>query len=77
MITPIHFVHIGETSSANDWRIACMPGMTEFHATAHHTNYPRSDDVRAVTCPACKKSNAYKKSKDLLEEALKKVMDGK
>lgn len=41
------------------WRIACMPNMTELHATAYHPHYQRSDAVPAVTCPACKKTKAY------------------
>jgi hypothetical protein len=32
-----------------------MPNMSEFHLTPYHPNYQRSNDLRAVTCPACKK----------------------
>lgn len=37
------------------WRIACMPGLADLHQTAGQQNYQRTDDIRAVTCPACKK----------------------
>ena len=53
--TLIHFVF-----QTDPERIACMPNMTEFHQTPHHPNYQRSNDARAVTCPGCKKTDAYK-----------------
>lgn len=43
-----------------DWAIACMPGITNFRTQAHHPNYLRSNDTRAVTCPKCKNTNIYK-----------------
>lgn len=49
-VTLIHFV-----SQVDPERIACMPNMKEFHQTQHHLNYQRSNEPRAVTCPACKK----------------------
>lgn len=55
-INIVHFTHkIGE-----EWRIACMPGMTELHSTPHHPHYPRSDDPRVANCLACQKSEAYR-----------------
>ena len=51
-----------ENTDNSGWRIACMPNMTEFHQTMYHPNYQRTDDYRAVTCPACKKSEAYKEA---------------
>lgn len=54
--TLIHYVF-----QVDPERIACMPNMTEFHATAHHPNYQRSNDVRAVTCPSCMDTDAYRK----------------
>ena len=48
--TLIHYVF-----QTDPERIACMPNMTEFHLTPYHLNYQRSNDLRAVTCPACKK----------------------
>lgn len=54
------------------WRIACMPNMTEFHATPYHPNYQRSNDVRAVTCPACKKTQAFLDAQRTLSNAEKK-----
>lgn len=72
-ITLIHFVNQLEVPTGDEdkpgleWRIACMPNMTEFHQTPYHPNYQRTDEVRAVTCPACKMSVIFKKSKELLE----------
>ncbi len=54
-ITIIHFTH----DLNGEWRIACMPGMVEFHRTPYHPAYARSNDVRAVTCPQCKKSGIF------------------
>jgi hypothetical protein len=42
------------------WLIACMPNITDFRTTSHHPNYLRSDDPRAVTCPACKNTTTFK-----------------
>ncbi len=70
-ITLIHFVH--PTLSRSDeqqWRIACMPNMTEFHSTPYHPNYQRTDDARAVTCPACKKAPVFKTAMTYLQEAM-------
>lgn len=53
-INLIHFVF-----QTDPERIACMPNMTEFHATGYHPNYQRTNDPRAVTCPACKKTGDY------------------
>lgn len=53
--TLIHYCHI----SSDKEQIACMPNMTEFHLTGYHPNYQRSNDTRAVTCLACKKSDIY------------------
>jgi len=41
------------------WRIACMPNMREFHTTPYHPAYQRTDDPRAVTCPACKETDVF------------------
>lgn len=70
-ITLVHLVHSVEksekdfTENAGEgdiplWKIACMPNMREFHSTQYHPNYQRTDDYRAVTCPACKETDAYK-----------------
>lgn len=56
--TLIHYVF-----QTDPERIACMPSMAEFHATPHHLNYLRSNDRRAVTCPACKRSAVYGEDK--------------
>ena len=53
------------------WRIACMPHMKEFHATAYHPNYHRTNDTRAATCPACKKTKDFAKAQSTLEQAIK------
>ena len=62
-ITLIHFVFPVSDQSPTEWRIACMPKMTEFHLTPFHPNYQRTDDPRAVTCPACKKTDMYEKAR--------------
>lgn len=58
-ITLIHYTHfIG--GLGNGWRIACMPNMKELNSgDALQPNFQRTEDKRAVTCPMCKKSNAY------------------
>lgn len=54
-ITVIHYTY----ATPMGHRIACMPNMQEFHKTKYHPCYMRSNDLRAVTCPACKRSNFY------------------
>ena len=51
-ITLIHYVF-----QTDPERIACMPNMTEFHSTPYHPNYQRSNNLSAVTCPACKRAD--------------------
>lgn len=79
MVTIIHFVSevmVPPTSEEGppvpQWRIACMPNMTEFGETMYHKSYHRTDDVRGVTCPTCKKSDAYKQAAERLANAKKK-----
>ena len=57
---PVTLIHLAYPISATEWRIACMPGMTEFHQTPHHPNYQRTNDTRAITCPGCKATAVYK-----------------
>ena len=59
--TLIHFVYPLSDASPPEYRIACMPNMTEFHQTVHHPAYQRTDQAAAVTCPACKRTELYKK----------------
>lgn len=66
-VTLIHYTH----AVGGNWRIACMPNMVEFHVTLYHPNYQRSDDVRAVSCPACKKTAAFTGAQDALTAALR------
>lgn len=66
-ITLIHFVFQTEPE-----RIACMPNMVEFSATPHHPNYPRTNEVRAVSCPACRKSEAFASAQRSLQDGLKR-----
>lgn len=47
--TVIHLV----TVEGGVERIACMPGLREFHMTPQHPAFLRSNDVRAVTCKQC------------------------
>ena len=49
-ITIIHFL-----TQTDPERIACMPGMTEFHETLYHPVVRRTNEILAVTCPACLK----------------------
>ena len=42
-----------------EWLIACMPEVTNFRTTSHQPNYLRSNDTRAVTCQACKKTKVF------------------
>lgn len=56
--TLIHYVFIVDPE-----RIACTPNMTELHATQHHPNVLRSNCPQAVTCPACKSTEMYKRVK--------------
>lgn len=43
------------------WRIACMPEVSDFATAAHQPNYQRSNDTRAVTCARCKATDVFKK----------------
>lgn len=44
-----------------DWRIACTPGLQDLHGTNQRLEpWQRSEDVRAVTCPLCKRTQAYR-----------------
>ncbi len=58
--TLIHYFYPLSDDSPAEHRIACMPNMTEFHQTAFHPNYPRSNATGAVTCPACKRTEKYR-----------------
>lgn len=55
--TLIHFVF-----QTNPERVACMPNMTEFHSTNYHPHVLRTGEARATTCPACKKTDQYKRT---------------
>ena len=44
-----------------DWRIACTPGLQDLHGTMQRLEpWQRSEDVRAVTCPMCQQTVAYR-----------------
>lgn len=58
-VTLIHYLYRASGADPG-WRIACMPSMTEFHETMHHPAYQRTDDVHAVTCPGCKRTDVYR-----------------
>ena len=62
-LTLIHFVYALTDASPPEYRIACMPNMTEFHLTPFHPNYQRTNGPQAVTCPACKKTDVYKQAR--------------
>jgi len=65
--TLIHWM----TETSNGLRIACMPNATEFHATPYHPAFQRTDDVRAASCPACRRTAEYKCVVERLEAALR------
>lgn len=46
-----------------EWLIACMPDVTDFATSAHHPNYMRSNDTRAVTCHMCRATSVFKQVK--------------
>ena len=71
--TIIHLVH----NASGEWRLACMPNMTEFGSTLYHQHYPRSDDLRAVTCPQCKTTAAYKTAQANMQAVLRRAAGGK
>ena len=59
LLTTIHFVYWDDNFQGGSWRLACIPNVTEFHKTQHHENYQRTNDTRATTCPACKRTVIY------------------
>jgi hypothetical protein len=62
-VTLVHFVFETEPE-----QIACMPNMIEFHLTQYHPTYHRSNDTRAVTCPACKRTDIFKRTETVLRD---------
>lgn len=61
--TVIHLTYLPnglDEGPGHGYRIACMEGVTDFRTQAHHPNYLRSDDPRAVTCQACKGTAVFK-----------------
>lgn len=66
VITLVHFISLvsmppldHEGPPTPQWRIACMPNMTEFHETMYHPSYHRTDHAPAASCPQCKKTREY------------------
>lgn len=51
--TVVHLTYLPDGKT--EWEIACMSGVTNFTTSAHHPNYMRSNDTRAVSCQACKR----------------------
>lgn len=62
-----HTIHLTYRPTGLDegaeWKIACMPEVTDFKTTAFHPNYLRSNDTRAVTCQACKATKIFSEVK--------------
>ncbi len=57
-VTVIHFVHrLDGVDKEQDWRIACMPNMVEFHRTPYH---PNSSVMRGLTS-ATQAESQYKR----------------
>lgn len=72
MTTLVHFTYcLPDTDE--EWRIACMPNAIEFCQTQYHPNYQRTNDVRAVNCLACEQTPIFKKHKDELDNALRRL----
>lgn len=77
-VTLVHFTyqHRQEGSTKDEWRIACMPNMTEMHKTKYHPAYHRSNDTRAVSCPACKKTSVFEQTHIALGALLDRIKNG-
>lgn len=63
LINVVHYAYVTEGLGGGE-RVACMPTMrlgqqvTPFPGALTPT-YMRSNDTRAVTCPACRKTHAF------------------
>ncbi len=55
----IHLTYRHTAGLGEQWRIACMPEVTDFATSAHQPNYLRSNDTRAVTCAECAKTDVF------------------
>lgn len=55
----VTLIHLAIVVQGDKRRLACMPGLAELHETTGHPSMQRSDDPRAVTCPACKRSALF------------------
>ena len=75
--TLIHYVYLVDGDGGKDWRVACMPSMIEMHETQHHKHVIRTNDIRAATCPACKKTDAFKKARAAIEAISKRPINEK
>ncbi len=73
----VHFVYQsprGTTQSEGEpltpektWKVACAPNMVEIAAqTTRSFPYQRTDDARAVSCPACQKTKEFRQAADAL-----------
>ena len=79
--TTIHVVHpVGEadsesvTGSRVRWAMACTPNLIQLHASrGRPVPYVRSDDPRAVTCPACQETEVFKQAAGRQEPAARRV----
>lgn len=57
-------IHLAfKEEGTGQWRIACMPTVTNFATNAYFPNYLRSDEPAAVTCAECKKTEAYREAR--------------
>ena len=60
-LTLVHFTYRAGSGANDRWVIACTPNADALHGVVgHHLPWHRSDDPRAVTCPGCKWTDAYK-----------------
>ena len=78
----IHFIYLSPpgvvaavgrrlTGAADTWKIACVPNMTQFSASGDRASpWRRSEDVRAVTCPLCSRTEFFVAAERQLRETL-------
>lgn len=53
-------IHLAfKEEGSGQWRIACMPTVTNLATNAFFPNYLRSNEPAAVSCAECKKTEAY------------------
>lgn len=64
-------VHLLFTPAFGDSRISCLPGLKDF-SSGKYRQMPhlRTDDVRSVTCPVCKRTDDFKAGSEELRSKI-------